>query len=189
MSFSKQPLDFEEIQNLELGLMIENVAPYVEGGGVEMDVGVQVGEGHLPDVSGGAGLGPGAGVSKEVHGVVDVGLGGLDGSMETDLDGGLNGGLSGGLSGELGGGLEGDLHIHSPSGPAGGSAGGSAETSSLKSYPIMIAVNNVPEGPAFIPKVKEVFLSEDPKQQPEDGIITVFAATDPDTGEPAEDVR
>lgn len=178
-------MDFEEIQNLELGLMIENVAPYVEGGGVEMDVGVQVGEGHL-DVSGGAGLGPstGPGVSKEVHGVVDVGMGGVDASMETDLDGGLNGGLSGGLSGELEGDLDGDLNIHSPS----GAAGGSAETSGPKSYPIMIAVNNVPEGPAFIPKVNEVFVSEDPNQQPEDGTIAVFAATDPDTGKPAEDV-
>lgn len=161
--------------------MIENVAPFVEGGGVEMDVGVQVGEGHLPNVSGGTGLGTGAGVSEEVHGVVDVGMGGVD---DIGLDGGLNGGLSGGLSGELGGSLEGDLHIHSPSGPA----GGSAETSGPKSYPIMIAVNNVPEDPAFIPEVKEVFLSEDSKQQPEDGTITVFAATDPDTGEPAEDV-
>lgn len=182
--YSKQPLDFEEVQKLELGLMIENVAPYVDGGGVEMDVGVQVGEGHLPNVPGGAGVGAGAEVSKEVHGGVDVGIGGVDGSMESDLDGGLNGGLSGGLSGELEGGLEGNLHIHSPAGPA----GGSAETGRPKSYPIMIAVNNVPEGPAFIPEVKEVSVSEDPKHQPEDGIIIVFAATDPDTGEPAEDV-
>lgn len=164
--------------------MIENVAPYVHGGGVEMDVGVQVGEGHLPDVSGGVGVGAGAGLSEEVHRGVDVGMGGVDASMGTDLDGGLNGGLSGGLSGELGGGLEGDLHIHNPAGPA----GGSAETSGPKSYPIMISVNNVPEGPTFIPKVKEVSVSEDPKQQPEDGTITVFAATDPDTGEPADDV-
>lgn len=169
----KQPLDFEEVQKLELGLMIENVAPFVEGGYVKLDVGVQVGEGHLPAVSGGAGVGGGAGVSVEVHG-------GVDASMETDL----NGGLSGGLSGELEGGLEGDLHIYNPAGPA----AGSAETSGPKSYPIMIAVKNVPEGPAFIPKVKEVSVSEDPKEQPEDGTITVFAATDPDTGEPAEDV-
>lgn len=157
--------------------MIENIAPYVEGGGIEMDVGVQVGEGHLPDVSGGAGVGGEAGVSEEVHG-------GVDASMEVDLDGGLNGGLSVGLSGELGGGLEENVHIHSPAGPA----VGSAETSGPKSYPIVIAVNNVPEGPAFIPRVKEVSVSEDPKQQPDDGIITVFAATDPDTGESAEDV-
>lgn len=182
---SKQPVDFEEVQNLKLGLMIENVAPYVEGGGVEMDVSVQVGEGHLPDMSGGAGGGAGAGASGEVHAGGDVGMGGgLDGSLETDLDGGMNGGLSGGLSGELGGGMDGDLHpavhIHGP-------AGGSAEMSP-KSYPIMIAVNNIPEGPVFIPEVKDVPVSEDPKQQPEDGIITVFAATDPDTGKPAEDV-
>lgn len=175
-------MDFEEVQNLELGLMIENVAPYVDGGGVEMDVGVQVGEGHHPNLPGGVGVGAGAGVSGEVHGGVDAGMGGgLDASLETGLDGGLNGGLSGELSGELGGGLDGNphpsVHIH-----------GSAETSEPKTFLIKIAVNNVPEGPAFIPEVKEVPVSEDPKEQPEDGIITVFAATDPDTGEPAEDV-
>uniref|UniRef100_A0A3B4V4L1 Si:ch73-74h11.1 n=1 Tax=Seriola dumerili TaxID=41447 RepID=A0A3B4V4L1_SERDU len=57
-----------------------------------------------------------------------------------------------------------------------------------KSYPIKIAVNNVPEGPAFIPATKTVPVSEDPDQVPEDGVITVFAAVDPDTGKPAEDV-
>lgn len=181
---SKQPVDFEEVQNLKLGLMIENVAPYVEGGSVEMDVAVQVGEGHLPDMSGVAGVGAGAGASGEVHGGVDVGMGGgLDGSLETGLDGGLNGGLSGGLSGELGGSMDGATGHNAAS----SSSGGSAEISP-KSYPIMIAVNNVPEGPVFIPEVKDVPVSEDPKQQPEDGIITVFAATDPDTGKPAEDV-
>uniref|UniRef100_A0A3Q3GU10 Si:ch73-74h11.1 n=1 Tax=Labrus bergylta TaxID=56723 RepID=A0A3Q3GU10_9LABR len=57
-----------------------------------------------------------------------------------------------------------------------------------KSYPIKIAVNNVPEGPAFIPDTKKVPVSEDPKDAPEDGVLTVFAAVDPDTGKTAEDV-
>ncbi|XP_051803252.1 desmoglein-2-like [Acanthochromis polyacanthus] len=34
----------------------------------------------------------------------------------------------------------------------------------------------------------DVPVSEDPKEAPEDGIIAVFAAVDPDTGKPAEDV-
>ena len=57
-----------------------------------------------------------------------------------------------------------------------------------KSYPIKIAVKNVPEGPKFRPKTKNVPVSEDPKKVPIDGVITVFAAVDPDTGLPAEDV-
>lgn len=63
-------------------------------------------------------------------------------------------------------------------------AGGSTE-----GYRISIAVNNVPEDPAFIPRVKEIPVSEDPSDQPEDGIIAVFAAVDPDTGKPAQNVR
>lgn len=177
---SEQPVDFEDIQNLEIGLIIENVAPFAEGSAVEMDVGVQVGEGHRPNVGGGGGggvdVGGGAGVSGEVHGSIDAGMGGgLDISLEGDLDGGVGGGLSG----ELEGGLSGGLH------PEGG---GSAETSVQKSYPIKITVNNVPEGPEFMPETKEIPLSEDPNEQPEDGIIGEFTATDPDTGKPAEDV-
>uniref|UniRef100_A0A3Q1HGP3 Cadherin domain-containing protein n=1 Tax=Anabas testudineus TaxID=64144 RepID=A0A3Q1HGP3_ANATE len=57
-----------------------------------------------------------------------------------------------------------------------------------KSYPIKISVNNVPEGPKFKPETKNIPVSEDPNEAPEDGVITVFAAVDPDTGKPAEDV-
>uniref|UniRef100_I3JLS7 Si:ch73-74h11.1 n=1 Tax=Oreochromis niloticus TaxID=8128 RepID=I3JLS7_ORENI len=57
-----------------------------------------------------------------------------------------------------------------------------------KSYPIKISVNNVPEGPAFVPDTKVVHVSEDPKEAPKDGKIAVFTATDPDTGKTAEDV-
>uniref|UniRef100_A0A8D0A915 Si:ch73-74h11.1 n=1 Tax=Sander lucioperca TaxID=283035 RepID=A0A8D0A915_SANLU len=57
-----------------------------------------------------------------------------------------------------------------------------------KTYPLKIAVNNVPEGPAFIPDTKKVPVSEDPKEAPKDGVITVFTAVDPDTGKTAEDV-
>ncbi|KAF7647869.1 hypothetical protein LDENG_00165520, partial [Lucifuga dentata] len=91
-----KPVDFEEVQNLELGLMISNVAPFVEG---------------------------------------------------------------------------------TKPGPA-----------APKNYPIKIAVNNVPEGPAFEPTTKDVPVSEDSSEIPEDGVVAVFAAVDPDTGKLAEDV-
>lgn len=180
-------MDFEDIQNLELGLIIENVAPFVEGSAVEMDVDVQVGEGHRPNAGGGggAGVGAGAGVSGEVHGSINAGMeGGLDGGLDVSLEGDLHGGVGGGLSGELEGGLSGGLHPEGGLGPG----GGSAETGVQQSYPIKITVNNVPEGPAFMPETKEVPVSEDPDEQPEDGIIAEFTATDPDTGKPAEDV-
>lgn len=180
-------MDFEDIQNLEISLIIENVAPFVEGSAVEMDVDVQVGEGHGPNVGGGGGVsaGGGAGVSGEVHGSIDAGMGGgLDGGLDVSLEGNLDGGVSGGLSGELEGGLSGELHPEAELGPG----GGSAETGVHKSYPIKITVNNVPEDPAFMPEIKEIPVSEDPDEQPEDGIIAKFTATDPDTGKPAEDV-
>ncbi|KAK1896585.1 Desmoglein-2 [Dissostichus eleginoides] len=43
-----KPVDFEELQNLELGLIVENVAPFVDGGPILMDVDVQIGEGVKP---------------------------------------------------------------------------------------------------------------------------------------------
>ncbi|KAL1022682.1 hypothetical protein UPYG_G00030970 [Umbra pygmaea] len=118
-----KPVDFEEVQKMELGLLIENVAPFVKGNAMEMDVDVYAGEG------------PGAGVKP-----------GPDGKPKPK--------------------------------PAGG-----------KSYPISIAVNNLPEGPAFKPSTKPVPVSEDPKEMPKDGIIATYTATDIDTGKPAEDVR
>ncbi|TNN68274.1 Desmoglein-2 [Liparis tanakae] len=46
----------------------------------------------------------------------------------------------------------------------------------------------MPEGPSFMPKTKNIPVSEDPTQTPEDGVLAVYTATDPDTGKPAEDV-
>uniref|UniRef100_A0A3B5L663 Cadherin domain-containing protein n=1 Tax=Xiphophorus couchianus TaxID=32473 RepID=A0A3B5L663_9TELE len=125
-----KPVDFEEVQNLELGLIIENVAPFVEGGPIKMDVDVQVGEGG--PLAAGAAAGAGAGVGVGVGAGVDLGV-------------------------DLG-------------------------------YPIKIAVNNVPEGPAFRPDTKKVPVSEDPNEAPADGVITSFPAVDPDTGKVADDV-
>ncbi|KAJ4943542.1 hypothetical protein JOQ06_006042, partial [Pogonophryne albipinna] len=37
-------VDYEDVQNLELGLIVTNVAPFVDGGPILMDVDVQIGE-------------------------------------------------------------------------------------------------------------------------------------------------
>uniref|UniRef100_A0A673XTF8 Uncharacterized LOC115157893 n=1 Tax=Salmo trutta TaxID=8032 RepID=A0A673XTF8_SALTR len=129
-------VDFEEVQKLELGIVIENVAPFVVGGAVAMDVDVNAGEGGGPGAGAGAGAGVGAGVDVGVGVGVDVG---------------------------------GDVGVNN--------------------YPISIAVNNMPEGPAFKPSTKPVLVSEDPNKMPKDGVIASYPAVDGDTGEPAEDVR
>ncbi|CAF87846.1 unnamed protein product, partial [Tetraodon nigroviridis] len=132
-----KPLDFEKVQNLELTLLIRNVAPFTKGEVVMTDVGVRVREGEpLAPTSGPGGGGP-------VKGGVDV-----------------------------------ESARHHPRPTAGG--GGCPE-----GYVIRITVNNVVEDPAFIPAVREITVSEDPKDQPKDGIIMVFTAVDPDTGKAA----
>lgn len=52
-----------------------------------------------------------------------------------------------------------------------------------------IAVQNVPEGVAFKPAIKPVSISENPEETPLMEVITIYAATDDDTGEPAGHVR
>ncbi|XP_062280149.1 desmoglein-2-like protein [Scomber scombrus] len=65
-------------------------------------------------------------------------------------------------------------------GPGGGGGG---------VYSVTIAVLNEPEGAVFRPPVKPVPVSENPKDNPKNKVITVFRASDGDTGEPAENVR
>ncbi|XP_037626194.1 desmoglein-2-like [Sebastes umbrosus] len=79
-------------------------------------------------------------------------------------------------------------------GPTG--ASGSATSQSGKKrpkkgklYPVNIAVLNEPEGVSFKPSVKPVSVSENPEENPLMKVIAVFAATDSDTGNPAENVR
>ncbi|XP_029355863.1 desmoglein-4-like [Echeneis naucrates] len=170
-----KPLDFEEIQDLELALLIENVAPLVEGGAALMDVNVQFGEGNAltSGAAGRAGASVGAGVNLGVDLQEDIGV-----TLGVDVEAG----------GDVG------LYVKPDVGPGVGlglnpGQGTKQNSPSLaKSYPINIAVNNVPEGPAFIPHMKAVSVSEDPDEVPEDGVITEFTAVDPDTGKPAEDI-
>ncbi|KAM3876234.1 desmoglein-2.1-like [Diretmus argenteus] len=204
-------VDFEEVQNLELGLLIENVAPLVEGNAVAMDVDVQIGEGGGAGAGAGAGaglgVGAGAGAGAGPGPGVDLGLGldvGLDAGLDVgvgpgvDLDLGLDVGLDAGL--DAGAGVKPGpgpgLGVGLKPGPGLGvglKPGSKPRPKPKpktpgKSYPIKIAVNNVPEGPAFVPKTKPVHVSEDPNEMPEDGVVTVFSAIDPDTGAAAEDV-
>lgn len=165
-----------------------------------MDVNVQIGEGGLiaagTEAGAGAASGVGAGVGADLGVIVDLGVDSdLDTEVNVDADADLERGTDVGL--DAGRKPEADL------GPGVGVKPGAKPGVGVglkpkpkkkpkapgNSYPIRIAVNNVPEGPAFVPDTKNVPVSEDPKEAPEDGTITVFAAVDPDTGKPAEDVR
>ncbi|XP_070303756.1 desmoglein-2.1 isoform X2 [Salvelinus sp. IW2-2015] len=179
-------VDFEEVQKFELGIVIENVAPFVVGNAVAMDVDVYAGEGGGPGAGTGAGAGAGAGAGVGVNVGVDVGGDvGVNAGVDVNVDAGAGAGPGVGIGagvkpGGVGPGVKPD-----PNGkpkpkpkPKGG-----------KNYPISIAVNNMPEGPAFKPSTKPVTVSEDPNKMPKDGVIASYPAVDGDTGEPAEDVR
>lgn len=107
---------------------------------------------------------------------VDIG-GGASGSVGMHIEGGV------GVEGpgvDLSAGLHPEANLH------GNINAGGVNT---QAYSMVIAVNDVPEDPTFLPHTKEIPVSEDPNDQPENGIITVFGATDPDTGKPADNVR
>lgn len=195
-SLIKQPVDFEEVQKLELGLLIENVAPFVMGGAIQMDVDVQVGEGN--PLATGPGVEAGAGVDAKADLGVDIGLDAsvnVDVGLDADLKGGVDVGLDAGLNPNAGVGFGDGMKPGPGAGmgigvkPGIQTGTGTKPHAPVKSYPIKIAVNNMPEGPAFVPDTKNVPVSEDPNEVPEDARIAVFAAIDPDTGKPAEDVR
>ncbi|KAM7388784.1 hypothetical protein PAMP_024934 [Pampus punctatissimus] len=168
----KKPLDFEELQLLELALLIENVAPFVVDGSALMDVNLQVGESDAVSTSAGAGVNVHVGVGIELG--VDVGPGGVDAGLE----GGLNH-QSGLVTGDrvkpsVGTGTKPNVKpVSKPKAPE-------------KTYTITITVNNMSEDPVFVPDTKNIQVSEDPNEAPGDVVITVFAAVDPDTGKPAD---
>ncbi|CAL9695833.1 unnamed protein product [Knipowitschia caucasica] len=210
-----KPIDFEEVQTLDLDLLIENVAPFVVGSAVVMDVDVQVGEGVGGGVAGGgldmdmgmgvnmnAGLGAGLGIDMDADLDAD-----LDVDLDADLDANLGGGpdvgvgINAGLKPDLslgpgggpgigvgiGGGLNPDGHL-GPQGPGKKPRPKKKKPKKKRpSYPIHIAVNNLPEGSEFVPGTKDVPISEDPDKNLDD-VITTYTAIDPDTGKIADDV-
>ncbi|XP_031733579.1 uncharacterized protein LOC116400073 [Anarrhichthys ocellatus] len=189
-----KPVDFEELQKLELGLLIANVAPFVDGGAMYMDVDIKVGEGTPIAAGTGAEAGAGAGAGAEAGASASFGAGtgtsfgaGASFGAGTEAGAGAGGGAgavaAAGVDVGVGIGLDAGLKPGVKPGP-----GTKPKPNAPTSYPIKIAVNNMPESPTFIPNTKIVPVSEDVNQAPDDGVITTFTATDPDTGEPAEDV-
>lgn len=171
MFCSFQPVDFEETPDLNLGLVVSNIAPLVEGGG-----GATVGGGGESGSSGGGGGAGGSGVGE----------------------GGESGGGGGGRAGEGGGSWAGGGSLGGGGAGGGGTNAGSGtgtqpvsytEKKQAKVYPISVAVLNVPEGVAFKPAVKPVSVSENPEETPLMEVIAVYPATDVDTGGPAGHVR
>ena len=75
-----------------------------------------------------------------------------------------------------------------PGGPtgAGGFPGELSSGNKFKTYPIKINVKNQPEGPAFVPRVKSIPISEGDTIL---GKVYHYPATDVDTGKLAENVR
>ncbi|XP_050924415.1 desmoglein-3 [Lates calcarifer] len=163
----EKPVDFEANPDISLGVAVSNVAPSVGGGG--SDGGNQgEGDGEGQGVGAGEGGGDGEGGGE--------GAGGGDGGTAADLSAGAGGAGA--------------------AGAAGAGPGGSAKKPSTKKrprkgklYPVSIAVLNEPEGVTFQPSVKPVSVSENPEENPLMEVIAVYAATDTDTGEPAENVR
>uniref|UniRef100_A0A4W6EMN8 Cadherin domain-containing protein n=1 Tax=Lates calcarifer TaxID=8187 RepID=A0A4W6EMN8_LATCA len=118
----------------------------------------------------------------------DISLGVAVSNVAPSVGGGGSDGTAADLSAGAGG--------AGAAGAAGAGPGGSAKKPSTKKrprkgklYPVSIAVLNEPEGVTFQPSVKPVSVSENPEENPLMEVIAVYAATDTDTGEPAENVR
>ncbi|RVE74129.1 hypothetical protein OJAV_G00038130 [Oryzias javanicus] len=104
-----KPVDFETVQSMDLGIQIENVAPFVNGTALEL--GLDFGGGQ--PVATGAGAGGGAGGGQGVGLDLDTKAGG-----DLNVDAGVGAGLGGGLG--PGGGVK------PGAGPAAGPGAGAA---------------------------------------------------------------
>lgn len=98
-----KPVDFEKIKELDLSLVISNVAPFINGSALELDVNLD-----KDGVGPGAGMGAGAGAGAGMGTGLGVGLGvGLDVGVGAGLDAGLDAGV------DLGAGLDVDAGLDS----------------------------------------------------------------------------
>ncbi|XP_076135362.1 uncharacterized protein LOC143117500 [Alosa pseudoharengus] len=161
-----KPVDYEKIKEIDLDMLVENVAPFVNGTAVALGLEIDLpGPGINP--SGGGGgvpIGPGGAGGP---GIVPIGP---DGPAKPGTKPGISPGVKPGTKPGT-----------KPS-PGPGKKPG-------KSYPIKIAVNNKPDGPGFHPEVKEISVAEDPEVVKVPMVIATYPATDGDTGEVAENVR
>ncbi|XP_028817123.1 desmoglein-3-like isoform X2 [Denticeps clupeoides] len=155
-------VDFETMQNLNLGVGVKNKAPY-----------------H-PSVLGGS-----AGTLNVGGGGGGAGGGGGGGGGGSSSGGGGGGGSSGG--GGAGGGA--GTGTGTGGGPGNGSTTWTASTWSGKTYPLKINVKDKPEGPSFDPKVKAIPISENIGQANLQNVIARYPAIDGDTKKPSENVR
>ncbi|XP_048107933.1 desmoglein-2-like [Alosa alosa] len=157
-------VDYEKTKKLNLQLEMENVAPFVNGTALALRL-------EWPDQDLDA---------KPVDVSPDTGKpvkpGTKPGGQPGTKPGGQPGTKPGGKPGTKPGGKPGPK----PSKP--GKKPG-------KSYPISIAVNNMPDGPSFEPEVKHVPLSENPEEIELHSVMAVYPAVDGDTGEDLDDVK
>ncbi|XP_041912962.1 desmoglein-2 [Alosa sapidissima] len=177
-----KPVDYEKIKKLNLELELKNVAPFVNGTALALGLGFE-----WPDQDLEAEPGPGAAVPIAID-VGGGGGGGGGGNPNVDISpdgkpvkpgtkpGGQPGTKPGGKPGTKPGGKPGPK----PSKPG---------KKPPKSYPISIAVKNMPDGPSFEPGVKDVPLSENPEEIELHSVIAVYPAVDGDTGEHLDDVK
>ncbi|XP_062411298.1 desmoglein-2.1-like [Sardina pilchardus] len=170
-----KPVDYEKIKKLNLGLELENVAPFING------TALALGLDWADEDAGGEG-GGGAGNPKDVS---------PDGKP---VQPGTNpGGKPGPNPSKPGPNPSKPEPKPSKPGPKPSKPGPKPSKPGKKppgkSYPISIAVNNMPDGPTFNPEVKDVPLSENPEEIELLSVIAVYPAVDGDTGEDLDNVK
>ncbi|XP_028818684.1 uncharacterized protein LOC114769657 [Denticeps clupeoides] len=179
-----KPVDYEAIEEMDLKLMIENVAPLVNGTaialGLEVDLagpGITAGGG----AGAGGGSGGGGGGIGGGHGPVQSGPG-----TKPDIKPGTKPGTKPDTKPDT---KPGSKPGSKPDTKPDTKPGSKPATTPGKNYPIKIKVNNMPDGPGFKPKIKEVPVSEDPAKVKVPQVVTTYPAVDGDTGKLAENVR
>ncbi|TSK58113.1 Desmoglein-2 [Bagarius yarrelli] len=187
-----KPVDYEKVKTLDIDLAISNVAPFINGTALSMGLSLNVDGFQGLGIVGGAGAGVDLDVDLDVDGDVEAGLGlGIGGSVntETDAEAGVGVGVGVGVKPGVKPGSKPESKPDTDSSTKPGTKPNKKPSPGGKSYPIKINVNNLPEGPGFSPPVKELPVSEDPKEIKVPMVIGSFPALDIDTGEIAENVR
>ncbi|XP_076135359.1 desmoglein-2.1-like [Alosa pseudoharengus] len=214
-----KPVDFEEVPNMNLGLVVVNKAREGAripingqggggGGGGPGGTGGGGGPGGTGGGEGPGGTGGGGGPGGTGGGGGPGGTGGGGGPGGTGGGGGPGGTGGGGGPGGTGGGGSPGGPSGVPGGPGGGGGGGGRpggvpgapgkpgrqlpswiNISKYKQYPVKVNVKNKPDGPVYRPSTKPISLPEGNKKLPSPKIVATFPASDGDTGEQATDVR
>ncbi|KAJ0065393.1 hypothetical protein NL108_009549 [Boleophthalmus pectinirostris] len=160
--FLEKAVDYEDIKNLDLGVILKNKAPLFDDsvGFTNIDVG-----GELTS-TGTAGIDGGTGGTGGIGGT--GGTGGIGGTGGTEGTGGTGGTVDNGAT---------------------GASSFSGLEQIYNMYTVKVAVENEPEGPRFEPKVKAIPISEGDTTIKVMDTIGHYPAIDQDTGKPAKNVR